>query len=65
MAFVGTKMVLIDVFKIPPVLSLGVIASILAVAILASWRKNKNAPVDDETTAPADAPQPPSPLPGR
>ena len=38
MAFVGTKMVLIDVVKVPPVLSLGVIASVLAVAIFASWR---------------------------
>jgi tellurite resistance protein TerC len=38
MAFVGTKMVLIDVQKVPPLLSLGVIASILTVAIIASWR---------------------------
>ncbi len=38
MAFVGTKMVLIDVQKVPPLLSLGVIAGILAVAIVASWR---------------------------
>lgn len=38
MAFVGSKMVLIDIIKIPPVLSLGVIGGILVVAILASWR---------------------------
>ncbi|MEZ4507511.1 MAG: TerC family protein [Thermomicrobiales bacterium] len=38
MAFVGTKMVLIDVAKVPPLLSLAVIASILTVAIIASWR---------------------------
>ena len=41
MAFVGTKMVLIDVAKVPPLLSLGVIAAILIVAIIASWRVKK------------------------
>ncbi|MCA9860207.1 MAG: TerC family protein [Thermomicrobiales bacterium] len=38
MAFVGTKMVLIDLFKVPPLASLGVIASILIVAVVASLR---------------------------
>jgi tellurite resistance protein TerC len=64
MAFVGTKMVLIDITKIPPVLSLGVIASILTIAILASWRVQKNTPVEAGPADPADAARPPSPLPG-
>jgi tellurite resistance protein TerC len=65
MAFVGTKMVLIDVIKVPPLLSLGVIASILTVAILASWRVKSSEPANPGTHDPADAAHPPSPLPGR
>lgn len=42
MAFVGSKMVLIDVVKIPPLTSLAVIGGILAVAIVASLRANEN-----------------------
>jgi tellurite resistance protein TerC len=39
LTFVGVKMVMVDIYKIPIGLSLGVIASILAVAIIASlWR---------------------------
>jgi len=38
--FVGAKMLLIDVFKIPALVSLAVIISILAVAVIASMRKN-------------------------
>ena len=39
LTFVGIKMVLVDVYKIPVAVSLGVIASILTVAVLASlWR---------------------------
>ena len=39
LTFVGIKMVLVDVYKIPVAMSLGVIASILTVAVLASlWR---------------------------
>ena len=34
--FVGTKMLLVDIYKIPPLLSLGVIVAMLAVAIAAS-----------------------------
>src|SRR5215203_6871775 len=41
MVFVGAKMVLIDVVKVPPVLSLGVITAILVVAFVASWRVEK------------------------
>ena len=41
MVFVGAKMVLIDVVKVPPFVSLGVIVTILAVAFAASWRVEK------------------------
>lgn len=34
--FVGTKMLLVDIYKIPPLLSLGIIVSLLAIAIGAS-----------------------------
>ena len=36
LAFVGTKMVIVDFYKIPVGLSLGVIASILMIAVIAS-----------------------------
>ncbi len=36
LAFVGAKMILVDVVKVPPLLSLGVITTILTVAIVAS-----------------------------
>jgi tellurite resistance protein TerC len=55
MAFVGTKMVLIDIVKVPPLLSLGVIAAILAIAIFASWRvkeKTEEAILPHTYTAP-------------
>lgn len=40
LAFVGTKMVLVDIYKIPIGLSLVVIAGILTIAVVASlWRK--------------------------
>ena len=43
LAFVGTKMVITDIYKIPVVVSLGVIASILAVAIAASlWKADRS-----------------------
>jgi len=39
LTFVGTKMVLVDLYKIPVGISLGVIASILAISVLASlWK---------------------------
>ena len=42
LAFVGTKMVIVDLYKIPVGLSLGVIVSILAVAVIASlWRARR------------------------
>jgi tellurite resistance protein TerC len=37
LAFVGAKMLLADVYKVPIVISLGVIATILAIGIIASW----------------------------
>ena len=36
LAFVGAKMILVDAIKVPPLLSLGVIATVLTVAIVAS-----------------------------
>jgi len=38
LVFIGTKMMLIDVFKIPVAISLGVVASILAITMLLSVR---------------------------
>ncbi len=49
LGFVGTKMLLIEVVKVPPLASLAVIAAILTVAILASVWKNR-------TPAPAGLP---------
>jgi tellurite resistance protein TerC len=42
MVFVGAKMVLLDIVKVPPLLSLGVIASILVIAFAASWRVQRH-----------------------
>jgi tellurite resistance protein TerC len=45
LGFVGIKMLLVDVTKIPPLLSLGVIASILTLAIAASlWVARREGP---------------------
>jgi tellurite resistance protein TerC len=41
LVFVGVKMVLVDFYKIPVAVSLGVIASILAVAVIASLWHNR------------------------
>lgn len=42
LVFVGIKMVLVDLYKIPVGLSLGVIASILAISVIASlWRAQR------------------------
>src|SRR6266508_1199080 len=41
LAFVGTKMVIVDIYKIPVGLSLGVIASILTVAVVASLLRTR------------------------
>ena len=37
LAFVGTKILLVDVYAIPIAVSLGVIGAVLAGAIVASW----------------------------
>jgi tellurite resistance protein TerC len=41
LVFVGVKMTLVDIYKIPSPVSLGVIATILAVAVVASLRKSR------------------------
>ena len=41
LTFVGVKMVMVDIYKIPVALSLGIIASILAVAVVASLWHNR------------------------
>jgi len=52
--FVGVKMMLIDVFKIPVLISLGVVAAIIATSILLSLRKDARerlaAPATDTTS---------------
>ena len=52
--FVGVKMMLIDVFKIPVLISLGVVATIIATSIILSLRKDARerlaAPVADTTS---------------
>ena len=47
LVFVGTKMLIVDWFKIPVFVSLGVVATILVTAILASWFSRPK----DEVTA--------------
>jgi tellurite resistance protein TerC len=41
LTFVGVKMLLIDIYKIPVIVSLGVIASVLTISIVASLIKNR------------------------
>jgi tellurite resistance protein TerC len=42
LSFVGVKMVLVDIYKMPVALSLGIIASILAISIVASLWKTRS-----------------------
>ena len=51
LAFVGTKMVIVDIYKIPVGLSLGVIASILTVAVVASLLRTRRLLKLEETTS--------------
>ena len=44
LVFIGTKMCLIDVFKIPVLVSLGVVVGILALTMLLSVRTAKPSP---------------------
>lgn len=44
LSFVGVKMVIVDIYKMPVGLSLGIIASILAISIIASLWKARSSP---------------------
>jgi tellurite resistance protein TerC len=46
LAFIGVKMILSDIYPIPTVISLLVVASILAISVLASLWKARTAPAD-------------------
>jgi tellurite resistance protein TerC len=48
LVFIGVKMVIVDFYKIPIGISLGVVASILTISILASLWKAKNRETDHE-----------------
>jgi tellurite resistance protein TerC len=50
--FVGLKMALVDVVKIPPAVSLPVIAGLLAVAVVASLRRPPTAPAGAQAARP-------------
>ena len=52
LAFVGAKMVLADVYKIPIAVSLSVIAGLLATSVVASLLRPE--PCDDETGGTSD-----------
>jgi tellurite resistance protein TerC len=57
LVFIGVKMLLIDVFKIPTVLSLGVIIGVLGISIIASLYKTRNdPPKTEESTKPLPQP---------
>ena len=56
LVFVGTKMLLVDVYKVPPLASLAVIISILAVAFGASALAARSANVDSTETPPTTHP---------
>ncbi|MEO8355460.1 MAG: TerC family protein [Chloroflexota bacterium] len=49
LTFVGIKMVIVDFYKIPTGISLGVVAGILTVSILASLWKARNSPAELST----------------
>jgi tellurite resistance protein TerC len=55
LVFVGTKMVLVDVYKIPPLVSLAVIIVILTIAFTASLVRRR---FDEVPTEPASSPPP-------
>jgi tellurite resistance protein TerC len=42
--FVGVKMMLIDIFKIPVLISLGIVTTIIATSVLLSLHKNAKPP---------------------
>jgi TerC family integral membrane protein len=49
LAFVGTKMIIVDIYKIPVGLSLGVIASILAISVVGSLLRSRRLLYLEET----------------
>ena len=51
LTFVGIKMVITDIYKIPTGISLGVVAGILAIAIIASLRKARAEASSSELSA--------------
>jgi tellurite resistance protein TerC len=44
LVFIGTKLLLLDIYKIPTAVSLGVVVSILAISVIASIVKTQNLP---------------------
>jgi tellurite resistance protein TerC len=48
LVFVGVKMLIVDWYKIPVFVSLGIVGAILAVSVLASWFTK---PVDEKLAA--------------
>lgn len=51
--YVGSKMLLVDVYHIPPLVSLGVVASILTVAVLLSLRMRHD-PIEIQAAVPVE-----------
>lgn len=51
LVFVGVKMLIVDIYKIPIALSLGVIATILTASIVASWIRAKRSKDWDVSTS--------------
>ncbi|GGN81428.1 tellurium resistance protein TerC [Nocardia rhizosphaerihabitans] len=46
LVWVGVKMLLLEIYKIPTTLSLAVVIAILAVAVTASWTRTRTSPTD-------------------
>ncbi len=64
LVWVGVKMLLLDVWKVPTLLSLGVVIAILAVSVIASLRATRAIGTDPARSS-DDVPHPPlSPAPG-
>jgi tellurite resistance protein TerC len=57
LVFVGIKMTIVDFYKIPPLVSLAVIATLLGAAVAASLWKSRHAPTD----AASGSTEPPAP----
>ncbi|MCX2951508.1 TerC family protein [Lentzea sp. NEAU-D7] len=52
LVWVGVKMLLLDLYKIPTWFSLGVVAALLAVAVTASWIRTRTTSVDATAVSP-------------